>query len=251
MQSDEPIIRENCIELLKTFNCQLQQETVELLRDVQQVSLENGSQQSDDVIKKALVTFLVKLWGDKEEEWNKLTNEQLLKRAKTRASHFLEKSSVRDGSEKDVEVLSKTFAGFGYDVSKYENLEAEVLRQTLKDLAKKKNEKGESIFKHYASLVVCIMSHGSLGTICCPDKNWEVDGRPFKQLNVLELQYESFNSETCPDLDDKPKIFIIQACQGNIGQRMIPFDPAIDNVIRNNVNFNPASLIPGKVCLQL
>ena len=251
MQSDEPIIRENCIKLLNTFNRRLQQETVELLRDVQQVSLENGSQQSDDVIKKALVTFLVELCGYKEEEWNKLTNQQLLERAKTRASHFLKKSSVRDGSENDVELLFKTFAGFGYDVKKYENLEAEELRQTLKDLSKEKDSNGESIFKHYASLVVCIMSHGSLGTICCPDKNWEVDGRPFKQLNVLELQYESFNSETCPDLDDKPKIFIIQACQGDIGQRMIPFDPAIDDVVRNNVNFYSPPLNPGIVYFRL
>ena len=94
----------------------------------------------------------------------------------------------------------------------HKNLTAAKLRQTLKDLAKEKGPNGESIFKGYASLVICLLSHGGLGTV------FGVDGLA---LNVLELQW-TFNSDSCPDLSDKPKIFIIQACQGEIWQRMIP-----------------------------
>ena len=93
------------------------------------------------------------------------------------------------------------------------NLTAAELRQTLKDLAKEKGPNGESIFQGYASLVVCLLSHGDQGTVCGVDN---------EEVNVVQLQYEIFNSESCPDLSDKPKIFIIQACQGD---REILHDP--------------------------
>ena len=94
----------------------------------------------------------------------------------------------------------------------HKNLTAHQLFETLQNLAKEKEPNGESIFKGYASLVICLLSHGGLGTV------FGVDGLA---VNVLELQW-TFNSDTCPDLSDKSKIFIIQACQGEIGQRMIP-----------------------------
>jgi hypothetical protein len=134
---------------------------------------------------------------------------------------------VRHGSEIDGNALSDTFTGFGYDVRPYTNLTAEQLRKTLKDLAKEKDLKGQSIFKGYASLVVCLLSHGGLGTVLGTDR---------QPVNVLELQYETFNSEMCPDLNDKPKIFIIQACQGDIGQRMILISrPNEDDLVRKNI----------------
>ena len=132
--------------------------------------------------------------------------------------------NYRKGSKVDAEALSKTFRGFGYEVRPHRNLTAAQLRQTLKDLAKEKGPNGESIFKGYASLVVCLLSHGGLGTVCGVDN---------EEVKFLELQYEIFNSESCPDLNDKPKIFIIQACQGN---RKILHDPPVDNVVKENDN---------------
>ena len=99
--------------------------------------------------------------------------------------------------------LCKTFWLFGYDLRIYADLTAEGLKQTVKDLAEEKKD-GDSIFKGYASLVVCILSHGGPGTV------EGIDGKP---VNVSELQW-AFSSEKCPDLQDKPKIFFIQACQG-------------------------------------
>ena len=153
------------------------------------------------------------------------------------------KPEVRHGSDKDAEALCDTFTGFGYDVRTYNNLTGEQLRQTLKDLAKEKDSMGQSIFKRYASLVVCLLSHGSLGSVM------GIDRQP---VNVLELQYETFNSETCPDLNDKPKIFIIQACQGDIGQRMILRDSTNDDVARINSSKHAPTLNSGDlICLIL
>ena len=104
----------------------------------------------------------------------------------------------------------------------HRNLTAEELRQTLLNLARDTN------FKGYASLVVCLLSHGGLGTVL------GVDDQP---VNVLELQW-TFNSDSCPDLNDKPKIFIIQACQGEIGQRMIPASIKDEDVRGNSNTFS-------------
>lgn len=166
--------------------------------------------------------------------FNQLTDTRIIQNVKQIVNHF--KPEVRLGSFKDADALSHTFTGFGYIVRLYQNLTAEQLRTTLKNLAQEKDSNGQSIFKGYASLVVCILSHGSLGTVL---------GIDLEPVNVLELQYESFNSETCPDLNDKPKIFIIQACQGDIGQRMILTGPTNDDVVRSNINAHSSTLHSG------
>ena len=104
--------------------------------------------------------------------------------------------------------LCKTFWLFGYDLRIYADLTGKELLQTVKDLAMEKDANGHSIFKGYASLVVCILSHGEPGTV------HGVSGQP---VNVSELQWE-FSREKCPDLQDKPKIFFIQTCQGGKAQ---------------------------------
>ena len=104
--------------------------------------------------------------------------------------------------------MCKTFWLFGYDLRIYADLTAQGLLETVKDLAMEKKPNGDSIFKGYASLVVCILSHGGPGTV------EGIDGQP---VNVSELQW-AFSRETCPDLQDKAKIFFIEACQGNKGQ---------------------------------
>ena len=104
--------------------------------------------------------------------------------------------------------LCKTFWLFGYDLRIYADLTAQGLLQTVKSLAEEKKPNGDSIFKDYASLVVCILSHGGPGT---------VEGVDLESVNVSELQWafsRGTSRLTGPDLQDKPKIFFIQACQG-------------------------------------
>ena len=111
----------------------------------------------------------------------------------------------RHGSDLDVKALSATFLQFGFDLCLYANLKKAELIEKIDFLAKCEQ------LKCYASLVVCLLSHGGLGTVAGVDNEY---------INVLELQW-AFNNTDCLHLADKPKIFIIQACQGNSGQRMI------------------------------
>jgi Caspase domain len=70
-----------------------------------------------------------------------------------------------------------------------------------------------TIWSSYASMALCILSHGGDGVIY--GTNWE----PVRMNN---LKY-AFNHEQCPELSGKPKMFIIQACRG---ERYMSFDPA-------------------------
>ena len=124
--------------------------------------------------------------------------------------HQAEKN--RNGSDVDVKALSETFLTFGYDLRLYANLTKEQLIQTVDEIATK------GMLKDYASLVVCLLSHGGLGTIEGVDHKKGHE----KLVNVISDIQWAFNSQKCPELINKPKIFIIQACQGGVGQRMIP-----------------------------
>ncbi len=84
----------------------------------------------------------------------------------------------------------------------FENLKKKDLLYYIEDLTSRDN------FSTYASLIVCILSHG--------DEN-VVEGTDGKSLNINELKYK-FNSNACLSLNGKPKIWIIQACQGTENQ---------------------------------
>ena len=115
------------------------------------------------------------------------------------------------GYRKDVKSLINTFWLFGYELRIYADLTGKELLQTVKNLAMEKDANGrDSIFKGYASLVVCILSHGGPGT---------VEGVDLESVNVSKLQW-AFSRDYCPDLQDKPKIFFVQACQGNKKQNL-------------------------------
>ena len=103
------------------------------------------------------------------------------------------------GYHEDVKSLCNTFWQRGFDLQIYANLSAEGMRRTLKELVGNQDNanSNHSIFKGYASLVVCILSHGGLDTVC---------GTDGESVDIQELQ---LIFEQCPDLKEKPKVFII------------------------------------------
>jgi caspase 2 len=106
----------------------------------------------------------------------------------------------RYGTEKDRKALSDLFKDFGFEVEHHDNLKAQQLCDEINKLA----ERDE--FQEYACLVVCILSHGDEGTVCGTDS---------KEVSIEEAKKQFFNNTY---LRGKPKIWIIQACQGNLSQ---------------------------------
>ena len=101
------------------------------------------------------------------------------------------------GYRKDVRCLCNTFVQCGFDLRIYSNLSAEGMRRQIKELTEEKDTTNGSIFKGYACLVVCILSHGGFDT---------VKGTDGESVDIEELQ---LIAEQCPDLQGKPKVFII------------------------------------------
>jgi len=98
--------------------------------------------------------------------------------------------------------LEETFLNLGFDVEKHHDLMAWELKATVDELVNKKD------FSRYGSLVICLLSHGTEGAL---------EGIDSRKVNINNLKYK-FSLEKCPDLYGKPKIFIVQACQGTLKQ---------------------------------
>ncbi|XP_045025580.1 mitogen-activated protein kinase 4 isoform X3 [Daphnia magna] len=114
---------------------------------------------------------------------------------------FENPKEVREGSEMDRDMLMNTFHKLGFEIEKKESLDSFELKSEINNLA-------ERDFKDYGCLVVCLLSHGIENAIQCYDR---------RCVNTNELKYE-FSLDNCPSLYGKPKIFIVQACQGSLSQ---------------------------------
>ena len=124
-------------------------------------------------------------------------------------AELLEKQlkKIRKGTDKDCQSLIETFKAKGFDVKVREDV-------TTKDLESSIAYLGRNWDTKYNSLVICILSHGSEGHVESVDLN---------VVRISRLMY-CLNSEDCRGLNGKPKLFIIQACQGN--NRMVAVSEA-------------------------
>jgi len=80
----------------------------------------------------------------------------------------------------------------------------------------------EKYLSKYASLVVCILSHGKR-TEKGEDYVLGVDGGQVE----TDLLIKEFNNYNCEELAGKPKIFIIFSCRGEKSQMVLPNDPVL------------------------
>ncbi|KAK4020201.1 hypothetical protein OUZ56_002194 [Daphnia magna] len=114
---------------------------------------------------------------------------------------FQDGQQNREGSDVDRDALKDTFNKLGFNTAIYKDIKSFDLKSEIKSLAKLN-------FKDYGCLVVCLLSHGIENAILCYDRRY---------VNINELKYE-FSLNKCPTLYGKPKIFIVQACQGSLSQ---------------------------------
>lgn len=113
---------------------------------------------------------------------------------------FAYRSDVeRTGSEKDVENLKSLFDDFGLHPVKvvHDLTSAQILEQLV--------ETSEKDFSKFDCFICVILSHGSSDGICGVDE----------QSVQVEALTSRFRRSHCPSLENKPKIFLIQACRGS------------------------------------
>ncbi len=102
------------------------------------------------------------------------------------------------------ECLQQVFNWLGFEVQIQRDCESAKVLSVMKEL-------GNSNHSQMDCLVCCILSHGKEGSV------YGVDGCTVLLKSLMEL----VNGGKCPSLVGKPKLFFIQACQGNSDQKPV------------------------------
>ncbi|NXT95329.1 CASP8 protein, partial [Anhinga rufa] len=108
----------------------------------------------------------------------------------------------RTGTDVDAAALRRVFTKLHFTIAEHKDLTAEEIRKTV-NFYRCIDHKDEDCF------VCCILSHGKKGII------YGVDGQ---EVPIQELT-TSFTGQNCRSLAGKPKVFFVQACQGDACQK--------------------------------
>lgn len=109
------------------------------------------------------------------------------------------KLETRNGSDIDVERLSKIFSHLKFEIKTHLDKSSAETRNILKQYS-------QTDFKNDSCLIFFIMSHGNNGKIFASDGS-EID------LNEFIDPFKSQQNIAAKTLKDKPKLFFIQACR--------------------------------------
>lgn len=133
--------------------------------------------------------------------------------------YFEERTKLQErrGTEKDAEALQTCFQGLGFEVEILNDGGAAEIKKRLRQLSLEDHSSADC-------LVVCVLSHGEKGVLWGSDNRYSVDDL-----------YSHFTSNKCPSLAGKPKLFFVQACQGNEfdrGTRVRVCDDVTDSIVQ-------------------
>ncbi|XP_030310556.1 caspase-8-like isoform X1 [Calypte anna] len=148
----------------------------------------------------------------------------------------------RDGTDVDAEALRRVFSQLHFEVAEHKDLTAQQIRETVNSYRCQDHQDRDCF-------VCCILSHGKRGVI------YGVDGQ---EVAIQELT-TSFTGENCRSLAGKPKVFFVQACQGDAFQKGVVVeadsgeqDPSVESDARFQVSCIPseADFLLGMATLQ-
>ncbi|NWV48901.1 CASP8 protein, partial [Daphoenositta chrysoptera] len=133
----------------------------------------------------------------------------------------------REGTLQDGEAVKRVFKWLQFETVEYMDLEGQKLKEIVQEYSKKDH-------RNMDCFVCFILSHGE------KDKVKGVDG---VYVNIEDL-VSCFTGTNCPSLAGKPKVFIIQACQGSLGHRPVTVES--DSPEPLEADASPVSSIPDK-----
>ncbi|NXB31371.1 CASP8 protein, partial [Eulacestoma nigropectus] len=133
----------------------------------------------------------------------------------------------REGTLQDGEAVKSVFNWLHFETVEYMDLEGKKIKDTVKEYSKKDH-------RNMDCFVCFILSHGE------KDK---VKGVDDVCVNIEDL-VSCFTGTNCPSLAGKPKVFIIQACQGSLGHPSVTVEP--DSSGHLEVDATPLTSIPDK-----
>lgn len=153
--------------------------------------------------------------------------------------------SERRGTQKDAECLTHVFKWLGFNVNVYNDVTKENLEEVLIKFQSHPDHADGDCF------VFCVLTHGKFGAV------YSSDG---VLIPIREIM-SHFTALQCPGLADKPKLFFIQACQGEEIQLSVsieadainpePTHPPLQNSVPNEADFLLGlATVPGYVSFR-
>lgn len=110
---------------------------------------------------------------------------------------FRSRHKTRHGSEIDARKMASLFTNLHFEVAVHTNVTAADMLLLLANSATQGQKDSDC-------LVVILMSHGERGFIF---------GNDGKKVPLIRGVYTWFNKDICPELQEKPKLFFVQACR--------------------------------------
>uniref|UniRef100_A0A674JEU0 Caspase family p20 domain-containing protein n=1 Tax=Terrapene triunguis TaxID=2587831 RepID=A0A674JEU0_9SAUR len=124
--------------------------------------------------------------------------------SKTRVAFMMCVTTGRHGAEKDIEVMNKWFGKYQFETPSGECIDpnGQFYRQkSLEEFRDQINQSEDEI----SCCLITLMSHGRSHGL--------IQGKDGDTVDLDDI-FALFNNIQCPKLQEKPKIFIIQACRG-------------------------------------
>ncbi|XP_063285931.1 caspase-8 isoform X2 [Pelobates fuscus] len=134
----------------------------------------------------------------------------------------------RKGTEKDEESLRSVFSELGFKIILHKDLTGNGIRQTIQDHS-------EQTYENTDCFICCILSHGNKGVI---------HGTDGQSVAICDLT-SCFKRSKCPSIAGKPKVFFIQACQGDKYQKEVQVGTDVCND-NSKCDVSKTELIPNE-----
>ncbi|KAM6070915.1 caspase-8 isoform 2-T4 [Chlamydotis macqueenii] len=113
----------------------------------------------------------------------------------------------RNGTDVDAAALRRVFSKLHFTIAEHRDLTAEEIRKIV-NIYRCEDHTSKDCF------VCCVLSHGKKGII------YGVDGQ---EVPIQELT-TTFTGQNCRSLAGKPKVFFVQACQGDACQKGVTIE---------------------------
>lgn len=141
----------------------------------------------------------------------------------------------RRGTDSDADAIQELFTSLDFKVENHKNLKSGEMEKILDELGKLDHSKYDCFFSF-------VLSHGESGYVLGSDEN----------KLALRSVLSPFRKKYCPSLENKPKVFCIQACQGtDVVNDDLSTDDAKSTKIIEEADFLLAlSTLPGYVSVR-
>ena len=110
----------------------------------------------------------------------------------------------RKGTAVDERHLTHAFRYLGYYVEVHREVDSQQMMAIMTEMGKRSHDE-------YDSFVCCILSHGTAG---------HVFGTDDKKVS-LDTLTQKIDAQRCPSLRNKPKLFFLQACRGDLREMTV------------------------------